>query len=48
MKKNLPFKICLTCDKPFNWRKKWVRDWDNVLYCSQRCRSNKIFNKKIA
>ncbi|NCP82676.1 MAG: DUF2256 domain-containing protein, partial [Rhodoferax sp.] len=20
------------------WRKKWERDWDNVKYCSERCR----------
>ncbi|WP_243760130.1 DUF2256 domain-containing protein [Deinococcus radiodurans] len=23
---------------PFSWRKKWERDWDNVRYCSERCR----------
>ena len=22
----------------FTWRKKWARDWNNVLYCSQRCK----------
>nr|WP_306545253.1 DUF2256 domain-containing protein [Malikia spinosa] len=23
---------------PFAWRKKWERDWDQVKYCSERCR----------
>ncbi|MFD2585391.1 DUF2256 domain-containing protein [Croceitalea marina] len=41
MKRNLPVKICLSCDRPFNWRKKWSKDWDNVKYCSEKCRRNK-------
>ncbi|MBW4966354.1 MULTISPECIES: DUF2256 domain-containing protein [unclassified Pseudoalteromonas] len=40
-KLNLPHKICPVCDKPFSWRKKWQRDWDNVIYCSERCKRNK-------
>ncbi|MDG2454759.1 MAG: DUF2256 domain-containing protein [Bacteroidia bacterium] len=40
-KTNLPSKICLTCGLPFNWRKKWERSWDNVKYCSERCKRNK-------
>ncbi|MGB1911096.1 MAG: DUF2256 domain-containing protein [Candidatus Puniceispirillaceae bacterium] len=39
-KSDLPSKICLVCNKPFNWRKKWARDWNNVKYCSERCRRN--------
>ncbi|MAT49211.1 MAG: hypothetical protein CMA27_05220 [Euryarchaeota archaeon] len=34
-------KICKTCRKFFQWRKKWERDWENVLYCSEKCRRNK-------
>ncbi len=34
-------KICLTCNRPFSWRKKWERDWSKVLYCSEKCRKNK-------
>ncbi|MDC3341205.1 DUF2256 domain-containing protein [Flavobacteriaceae bacterium] len=42
MKKEfLPQKICVKCQRPFTWRKKWARDWENVLYCSERCRRNK-------
>ncbi|MGB0224251.1 MULTISPECIES: DUF2256 domain-containing protein [unclassified Marinobacterium] len=37
-KLNLPSKICEQCQKPFNWRKKWERDWEQVKYCSERCR----------
>ena len=35
-------KICRTCNKVFTWRKKWERDWSNVLYCSEKCRKNKL------
>ncbi|MBQ86655.1 MAG: hypothetical protein CMQ16_09660 [Gammaproteobacteria bacterium] len=34
----LPQKICPVCERAFSWRKKWERDWDQVLYCSERCR----------
>ena len=40
-KADLPSKICAGCGLPFAWRKKWERDWDNVRYCSERCRRNK-------
>nr|WP_211277422.1 DUF2256 domain-containing protein [Erythrobacter donghaensis] len=40
-KSDLPTKTCLACGLPFTWRKKWERDWDNVKYCSDRCRSGK-------
>ena len=36
-KQNLPTKICVTCNRPFTWRKKWDRDWEQVRYCSKRC-----------
>ncbi|MDO7573530.1 MAG: DUF2256 domain-containing protein [Oceanospirillaceae bacterium] len=38
-KGDLPQKICQTCNKPYAWRKKWARDWANIRYCSQRCKS---------
>ena len=37
-KPNLPSKTCPVCRRPFAWRKKWARDWDAVVYCSERCR----------
>lgn len=40
-KSNLPSKPCATCGLPFNWRKKWERCWNEVRYCSDRCRNEK-------
>ncbi len=37
-KGELPEKTCLSCGRPFSWRKKWERDWDGVKYCSDACR----------
>ncbi|MEM7811401.1 MAG: DUF2256 domain-containing protein [Planctomycetota bacterium] len=37
-KSDLPTKTCIACGRPFAWRKKWARDWDQVKYCSDRCR----------
>jgi hypothetical protein len=37
-KADLPTKICRVCQRPFAWRKKWARNWSDVVYCSQRCR----------
>ncbi|MEK9620587.1 MAG: DUF2256 domain-containing protein [Alphaproteobacteria bacterium] len=36
-KRDLPSKICVTCGRPFAWRKKWARDWEQVKYCSKAC-----------
>lgn len=37
-KSDLPQKTCATCGLPFTWRKKWAKVWDEVRYCSDRCR----------
>ncbi|MDH4451698.1 MAG: DUF2256 domain-containing protein [Verrucomicrobiota bacterium] len=37
-KQHLPQKICAACGRPFTWRKKWERDWEQVRYCSDACR----------
>jgi hypothetical protein len=37
-KTTLPQKICPVCQLAFSWRKKWQRNWDDVRYCSERCR----------
>ena len=36
-----PDKLCARCGRPFSWRKKWERDWENVRYCSDKCRMGK-------
>lgn len=40
-KRPLPTKVCTACGRPFSWRKKWARCWDQVRYCSERCRKGK-------
>lgn len=33
-----PEKMCVVCARPFQWRKRWARVWDEVKYCSDLCR----------
>ena len=40
-KSELPTKVCAACARPFTWRKKWEKVWDEVKYCSDRCRNAK-------
>jgi hypothetical protein len=40
-KAHLPEKLCVTCGRPFAWRKKWERNWEQVKYCSKRCSAGK-------
>ena len=40
-KENFPSKICIVCKRPFLWRKKWERVWEEVKYCSEKCKKNK-------
>ena len=37
-KSDLPSKVCTECGRPFTWRKKWEKVWDEVKYCSGKCR----------
>jgi hypothetical protein len=38
-KGDLPQKPCRRCGRPMVWRKRWRANWDEVLYCSDRCRA---------
>ncbi|WP_395740159.1 DUF2256 domain-containing protein [Prosthecobacter sp.] len=40
-KQDLPSKPCLVCGRPFTWRKKWAKVWEEVKFCSERCRRSK-------
>ncbi|WP_331709779.1 MULTISPECIES: DUF2256 domain-containing protein [unclassified Marinomonas] len=40
-KAHLPQKTCQSCKRPFSWRKKWQKDWEQVKYCSKRCRNER-------
>ena len=37
-KSKLPTKECVVCHKPMQWRKSWSKNWENVKYCSEKCR----------
>lgn len=39
-------KLCKTCGRVMEWRKKWERDWDVVKYCSDACRGRKPGEKE--
>ena len=40
-KENLPSKPCQRCGLPMVWRKSWAKNWDDVKYCSERCKRGK-------
>ena len=44
-KPNLPTKICAHCGREMEWRKSWAKNWDEVKYCSDRCRKEKKSKK---
>lgn len=35
----LPAKPCLACGRPMSWRRAWAKNWSEVKYCSDRCRT---------
>lgn len=37
-KQSLPSKPCVSCGREMSWRRCWARTWDEVRYCSERCR----------
>ncbi|WP_336749545.1 DUF2256 domain-containing protein [Pantoea vagans] len=45
-KRSLPVRYCKTCNKPMSWRKKWEKCWNEVLYCSERCRRQRSAQHK--
>jgi len=40
-KADLPKKVCPVCHRPFTYRKKWRKVWDEVRYCLQKCRASR-------
>lgn len=40
-KGQLPTKVCVTCGRPFEYRKKWRANWDDVKYCGEKCQRNR-------
>lgn len=47
-KENLPRKVCVVCNRPFTWRKKWENVWDEVTTCSKSCnRKRRALNQQF-
>ena len=48
-KKSIPSKICKSCGRTFEWRKKWQNNWQDIKYCSKACGKRTVTNqdKKI-
>jgi len=44
-KSEMPTKTCATCGLPFAWRRKWAKNWNDVKFCSDRCRQDKNMPK---
>ena len=42
MNSKLETKICKFCKRGFSWRKKWKNNWNEVKYCSVRCRNTRV------
>jgi hypothetical protein len=40
-KQSLPSKLCTVCGRTMTWRKAWARNWADVRYCSDACRTKK-------
>jgi len=40
-KPDIPTKPCVGCGRPFTWRKKEEKVWDEVSSCSAACRMRK-------
>jgi hypothetical protein len=40
-KADLPSKPCTACGRPFAWRRKWAKCWDDVKFCSDACRTGR-------
>ncbi len=37
-KGDLPRKVCERCGREMVWRKAWAKTWDEVKYCSEKCK----------
>ena len=35
-------KVCGSCGRRIEWRAAWARDWQNVRWCSDACRSRGV------
>ncbi len=35
-------KVCASCGRRIEWRKKWERNWEHVKFCSTACRRHGV------
>lgn len=35
-------KTCAACGRRMSWRRRWARSWDQVRYCSDGCRRQRV------
>jgi len=35
-------KVCERCGRTMQWRTKWARNWNEVKYCSDACRKQRL------
>ena len=40
-KADLPKKDCEGCGREMVWRKSWAKNWEQVKYCSEKCKRTK-------
>ena len=40
--RSTPTKICARCGRRFTWRAKWSKTWEEVRFCSARCRRERL------
>jgi hypothetical protein len=41
-------KICATCGRTMEWRKSWAKNWENVKFCGDKCRTGKPGDRETA
>ena len=42
MASEVPDKTCAICGRRFSWRRRWADNWEQVRYCSARCRGRRL------
>ena len=42
MSRELPTKVCASCGRRFEWRKRWRKNWESVRYCSRDCAGRRV------
>jgi len=46
--KEIAEKTCASCGRRIQWRAKWAKNWAEVRYCSDACRSRRVSAADLA